>query len=136
MKAPEHRFYYQLAVCVLVFFSISPIRSTSSRVLTQNAIQVEFAWCPGSSVKPKKALPGNDSAVEALRRGARDYLPKPFTPDQIRMLINRGRGYKNLRYLLLKAQRMVLAPRQSLSLSGRPSATCHWQISERSFSFR
>jgi hypothetical protein len=23
------------------------------------------------------------------------------------MLINRGRGYKNLRYLLLKAQRMV-----------------------------
>ena len=25
----------------------------------------------------------------------------------IRMLINRGRGYKNLRYLLLKAQRMV-----------------------------
>jgi len=25
----------------------------------------------------------------------------------IRLLINRGRGYKNLRYLLLKAQRMV-----------------------------
>ena len=26
----------------------------------------------------------------------------------IRMLINRGRGYKNLRYLLLKAKRMVV----------------------------
>jgi transposase len=26
----------------------------------------------------------------------------------IRMLINRGRGYKNLRYLLLKAKRMAL----------------------------
>ena len=26
----------------------------------------------------------------------------------IRMLINRGRGYKNMRYLLLKAKRMVV----------------------------
>ena len=26
----------------------------------------------------------------------------------IRMLINRGRGYKNIRYLLLKAKRMVV----------------------------
>lgn len=26
----------------------------------------------------------------------------------IRMLINRGRGYKNMRYLLLKAQRMAV----------------------------
>ena len=26
----------------------------------------------------------------------------------IRMLINRGRGYKNLRYLLLKAKRMAV----------------------------
>jgi len=26
----------------------------------------------------------------------------------IRMLINRGRGYQNMRYLLLKAQRMVV----------------------------
>jgi hypothetical protein len=26
----------------------------------------------------------------------------------IRMLINRGRGYQNLRYLLLKAQRMAV----------------------------
>ena len=27
----------------------------------------------------------------------------------IRLLINRGRGYKNLRYLLLKAKRMAVA---------------------------
>ena len=25
-----------------------------------------------------------DTAMEAVRRGARDYLPKPFTPAQIR----------------------------------------------------
>jgi NtrC-family two-component system response regulator AlgB len=30
-----------------------------------------------------------DSAVEAMRRGARDYLAKPFTPAQIRALVER-----------------------------------------------
>jgi NtrC-family two-component system response regulator AlgB len=28
-----------------------------------------------------------DTAVEAMRRGARDYLPKPFTPAQIRLVV-------------------------------------------------
>jgi len=39
-----------------------------------------------------------DSAVEALRKGAFDYLPKPFTPDQIRVVLNRSslvRGLAN-----------------------------------------
>lgn len=34
----------------------------------------------------------------------------------IRMLINRGRGYKNLRYLLLKAQRMVATKTEFVAL--------------------
>lgn len=32
-----------------------------------------------------------DTAVEAIRRGARDYLPKPFSPAQIRHLVQRFR---------------------------------------------
>jgi len=32
-----------------------------------------------------------DTAVEAMRRGARDYLPKPFTPAQIRAHVERAR---------------------------------------------
>jgi two-component system, NtrC family, response regulator AlgB len=32
-----------------------------------------------------------DTAVEAMRRGARDYLAKPFTPAQIRMHVERAR---------------------------------------------
>ena len=32
-----------------------------------------------------------ETAVEAMRRGARDYLPKPFTPAQIRHLIEKVR---------------------------------------------
>jgi NtrC-family two-component system response regulator AlgB len=30
-----------------------------------------------------------ETAVEAMRRGAADYLPKPFTPDQLRLAVNR-----------------------------------------------
>jgi NtrC-family two-component system response regulator AlgB len=39
-----------------------------------------------------------DSAIEAIRKGAFDYLPKPFTPDQIRIVMDRSalvRGLKN-----------------------------------------
>ncbi|HEV3386635.1 MAG TPA: sigma-54 dependent transcriptional regulator [Gemmata sp.] len=31
-----------------------------------------------------------DSAIDSLRKGAFDYLPKPFTPDQIRIVLNRS----------------------------------------------
>ena len=30
-----------------------------------------------------------ETAVEAMRRGAYDYLPKPFTPDQLRLILDR-----------------------------------------------
>jgi two-component system, NtrC family, response regulator AlgB len=30
-----------------------------------------------------------ETAVEAMRRGAFDYLPKPFTPDQLRLVLDR-----------------------------------------------
>ncbi len=31
-----------------------------------------------------------ESAVEAMRRGAFDFLPKPFTPDELRLIVNRA----------------------------------------------
>jgi len=31
-----------------------------------------------------------ESAVEAMKRGAYDYLPKPFTPDELRIIVRRG----------------------------------------------
>ena len=31
-----------------------------------------------------------ESAVEAMKKGAYDFLPKPFTPDQLRLIIRRG----------------------------------------------
>ncbi|QRO03036.1 sigma-54-dependent Fis family transcriptional regulator [Archangium violaceum] len=37
-----------------------------------------------------------DTAVEAVKRGARDYLPKPFTPAQIRHLVEKARAHREL----------------------------------------
>ena len=37
-----------------------------------------------------------DTAVEAIRRGARDYLPKPFTPAQIRQVVEQVMHHRSL----------------------------------------
>ena len=37
------------------------------------------------------------SAVEAMKKGAYDYLPKPFTPDQLRAVAQRGFEHRNLK---------------------------------------
>ena len=42
--------------------------------------------CASSSMTAYATI---DTAVEAMRRGAFDYLPKPFTPDQLRVVLDR-----------------------------------------------
>ena len=37
-----------------------------------------------------------ESAVEAMKRGAYDFLPKPFTPEELRMIIKRGLEHRRL----------------------------------------
>src|SRR3989304_5086130 len=37
-----------------------------------------------------------ESAVESIRKGAQEYIPKPFTPDQIRFLVERAFERKRL----------------------------------------
>ncbi len=37
-----------------------------------------------------------ESAVEAMKRGAYDFLPKPFTPEELRLIIRRGVERKEL----------------------------------------
>ena len=37
------------------------------------------------------------SAVEAMKKGAYDYLPKPFTPDQLRAITRRGLEHRRLK---------------------------------------
>lgn len=50
---------------------------------------------PGLAVVIVTAYATIETAVEAMRRGATDYLPKPFTPDQLRLVLDRiGRTRK------------------------------------------
>jgi NtrC-family two-component system response regulator AlgB len=49
------------------------------------------------------------SAVEAMRRGAFDYLPKPFTPDQLRVTLERWRQMRRLRNQVADLQEQVRA---------------------------
>ena len=52
---------------------------------------------PGLGVVVVTAYAAVDTAVEAMRRGAFDYLPKPFTPDQLRIILERFRLVQGLR---------------------------------------
>ncbi len=49
------------------------------------------------------------SAVEAMRRGVFDYLPKPFTPDQLRALFRRWETLQQLRTRVADLEEQVQA---------------------------
>src|SRR5437016_9326787 len=51
---------------------------------------------PGLDVVMITAYAAVDSAVEAMRRGAKDYLAKPFTPAQIRHVVEQARARREL----------------------------------------
>jgi len=44
-----------------------------------------------------------ESAVEAMKKGAFDFLPKPFTPEELRMILSRALEYRRL---ALEAERL------------------------------
>ncbi|MFC1652969.1 response regulator, partial [Planctomycetota bacterium] len=46
-----------------------------------------------------------ESAVEAMKRNAYDFLPKPFTPDQLRIVIRRGLERRRLTLAFARLQR-------------------------------
>ena len=55
-----------------------------------------------------------ESAVNAIKRGAADYIPKPFTPDQVRLAANRVLEAQSLRRRLAELQ-------EQLDESGQPA---------------
>jgi NtrC-family two-component system response regulator AlgB len=48
-----------------------------------------------------------NTAVEAMRSGAFDYLPKPFTPDQLRVVLERWQLVQGLRFQVSDLQDQV-----------------------------
>ena len=75
---------------------------------------------PGLDVVMITAYAAVDSAVEAIRRGAKDYLPKPFTPAQIRRVVEQGRARRELELRVADLQERLAdaAPEPSLELAG------------------
>jgi NtrC-family two-component system response regulator AlgB len=51
---------------------------------------------PGLAVVVVTAYATFETAVEAMRRGAFDYLPKPFTPGQLRLVLDRVARVRSL----------------------------------------
>src|SRR3989338_207059 len=45
---------------------------------------------PDMAVMMMTAFPAIETAVEAVKEGAFDYLVKPFTPDQLRLYVGRA----------------------------------------------
>ncbi len=54
------------------------------------------AACPWMKIAVITAYASIDTAVEAMRRGAFDYLPKPFTSDQVNLLMLKVAEVRNL----------------------------------------
>lgn len=72
---------------------------------------------PGLHVVIITAHASLDTAIEALRKGAFDYLPKPFTPNQLRVALDRSALVRGLRTRVAALEEQVgqLAPGAELA---------------------
>jgi len=64
---------------------------------------------PGIGIIVITAFATFESAVDAMRRGAQDYLPKPFTPEQVRYAVRRVLDAKELERRLRDAEARLSA---------------------------
>jgi NtrC-family two-component system response regulator AlgB len=62
---------------------------------------------PSLAVVVMTAYATIETAVEAMRRGAFDYLPKPFTPDQLRIVFDHVQRVRGLQSRVLDLQEQV-----------------------------
>ncbi len=62
------------------------------------------------------------SAVEAMRAGAFDYLPKPFTPDQLRLVLERWRQMQRLRNRLANLEEQMRSAAPEIDIQTREPA--------------
>ncbi|MGD0382008.1 MAG: sigma-54 dependent transcriptional regulator [Thermoguttaceae bacterium] len=62
---------------------------------------------PGLNVVIVTAYATIETAVEAMRRGAFDYLPKPFTPDQLRVVLDRIARMRRLQFQIEDLEEQV-----------------------------
>jgi len=59
-------------------------------------LKAMIAKCPDAKVIMITGYPSIKTAVQSTKLGAFDYLPKPFTPDELRTLVSRALKQKQL----------------------------------------
>src|SRR6516162_2566532 len=74
---------------------------------------------PGVGVVVVTAYASIESAVEAMRHGAVDYLPKPFSPDQVRLAAERVLRTQRLQREVAELQAQVQAAEGELTFETR-----------------
>lgn len=91
-----------------------------------------LAVAPGLGVIVVTAHASIGSAVEAMRRGAFDYLPKPFTPDQIRVALDRWQTVRGLRAEVTQLREQVsgAAPDADLT-TAEPAMSAQLEVAFR-----
>ncbi len=81
--------------------------------------------CPWIKVVVITAFASIDTAVEAMRRGATDYIPKPFTPDQVELVTDRVASIRGME------QRLATLKDDLERLHPKVSFTSHYPAMQR-----
>jgi DNA-binding NtrC family response regulator len=68
------------------------------------------------------AYPTIETAVEAIKQGAFDYITKPFAPDQLRVTVERALRQKRLRDENLRLRRQLQLSAAAVEIVGRSAA--------------
>jgi len=77
---------------------------------------------PGVTILIVTGYPSIETAVEAIKLGAYDYITKPFTPDVLRVAINRALERKSLLTENLHLRRQLKAKNESDVIIGQSEA--------------
>jgi NtrC-family two-component system response regulator AlgB len=77
---------------------------------------------PGVGIIVITAFATFESAVEAMKRGAADYLPKPFTPDQVRLAVQRVLDSRRLQRRVSELEEQLAGVEAGASFETRNAA--------------
>jgi DNA-binding response OmpR family regulator len=69
---------------------------------------LKSSW-PATKAVMMTAYASTDTAVKAIRLGALDYLPKPFTPDELRSLVEQALSGKLIEAKVSKAEKEAIS---------------------------
>jgi NtrC-family two-component system response regulator AlgB len=103
-------------------FDVAFLDLRLGREAGMDLLPVLLREAPRMDVVVVTAYASVDSAVEAMRRGAFDYLPKPFTPGQIRLVLERRAKMRRLQGQVAALREEVRAANPETDLQTREPA--------------